>query len=403
MPVEVVVTGMGVVSPIGTSVEDFGHALFSGCTGVDPIERFDASGLATRFAAEVKDWHSDYRDIKISFALAAVAEALGQAFGREPLLNNYRSSLHIGIGLELFSMDDLVAAQEAGFDACPDHMGRDFLNTPSDICAHIIGQRYRFTQAPRVHISACAAATDAIGSAFEAVRAGSVDIAVGGGTDSMINPMGVAGFSRIGALSQRNASPQTASRPFDKSRDGFVLGEGAGFLVLESLIHARRRGASPLAVISGYGNSLDAYSVSDPHPEGDGALRAMQSALDSASLAATELSAINCHGTGTPKNDSAETKAIRRLLGEKVNNVPVHASKSLFGHLISAAGAVETIASILCLREQRLHHTINLHDIDEACELCHIRGEPRSMPLRHILKNSFAFGGHNACLVISAF
>ena len=216
----------------------------------------------------------------------------------------------------------------------------------------------------------------------------------------MINPLGVGSFCKIGAMSVSN-DLEHASRPFDKKRDGFVLGEGAGFLVLESESHAAGRGAAPLAFVSGYGNSMDAYSASDPHPEGRGALAAMRSALASAGMRASDISAVSAHGTSTPKNDPAECAAIRALFGPSNSVAPVFATKSMIGHLISAAGAVEVIAAIQCLRRQELHPTANLEDPAEDCQLNHVMGRPRAARLEHILKNSFAFGGQNACLVIS--
>lgn len=400
---QVVVTGMGVISPIGNDIEAFSRALFAGRSGAGLITRFNASRLPTRFAAEVKGLDPEHRDIKIDFALAAAGQALSAASGEKKSLAGYRAALSIGIGLELFSLDDLAAAREPGFSLPDDAFERlTFLNTPADLCVQLLAQRYGFNRPPLISISACAASTDAIGAAFEAIREDRLDIALAGGTDSMINPMGVAGFCRIGALSRRNDTPRAASRPFDRDRDGFLLGEGAGFLLLEADEIARRRGTAALARISGYGNSLDAHSVSDPDPQGRGALAAMRAALASAELPAAAISAINAHGTGTAKNDPAESRAIRSLLGARTEEVPVQATKSMLGHMISAAGAVETIAAIECIRRGMLHVTSNLERVDEHCRLRHVTGKPLAWPLQHVLKNSFAFGGQNACLIVSA-
>lgn len=394
---------MGAVTPIGNSVGELTDALFRGVSGAGPLRRFDPGTLPTRFAAEVKGVKSEFRDVKIAFAVRAAREAMRQAFGPgEKMPARSRSALSAGLGLELFSVEDLVASRTPGFAPPEDRFARmTFLNTPSDLCLHLIGAEFRLNLPPMVHISACAAGTDAIGAGFQAIRDGVADVVLAGGTDSMINPMGLGGFCRITAPSTRNDSPETASRPFDATRDGFVLGEGSGFLVLEEESHARARGAASLARISGYGNSLDAHSVSDPHPEGAGALRAMREALASAGIGPDEISAVNAHGTGTPKNDPAETKAIRALLGPRADEVPVHSTKSMIGHLISAAGAVETIAAIQCIRARKMHATINLTKVADDCGLRHVVGEPLATPLRHVLKNSFGFGGQNACIVIS--
>ena len=226
-------------------------------------------------------------------------------------------------------------------------------------------------------------------------------MALAGGTDSMINPMGVGGFCRIGAMTTKNSTPHLASRPFDKSRDGFVLGEGAGFLVLEEEEFARKRGAKIVGRILGYGNSLDAYSVSDPHPQGEGAIKSMHRALQSAHLCPADISAISVHGTGTAKNDPAEAAAIRTLFKEDYKRIPAFATKSMTGHLISAAGAVESIATFLSLQRQQLHPTINLQEVADGCELNHVIGKSKNCSLKYILKNSFGFGGQNASLVLA--
>ena len=407
---KVVVTGMGAITPIGNDLASFTSGILSGAQGAGLIERFDASGMPTRFAAEVKGVVSEFRDVKITFAILAAREAMTQAFGpmpaqRAPDLR--AAAISMGIGLELFSMDDLVAMRNGGEWVIPDYANSGdrrraltSLNTPSDLCAQLIGKEFGFNRAPQIHISACAAATDAIGSAYRAISDGRLDLALAGGADSMINPMGLGGFCRIGALSARNDSPETASRPFDRSRDGFLLGEGAGFLVLEEEGSARARGAEILARICGYGNSLDAYSVSDPHPQGAGALAAMNSALQDAGISASQISAISAHGTSTPKNDPAESAAIRSLLGAQWREVPVFSTKSMIGHAISAAGAVETIAAIQCMRQGKIHSTANLKEPAPDCELGHVIGDAISHHSRYILKNSFGFGGQNACIVI---
>jgi 3-oxoacyl-(acyl-carrier-protein) synthase len=403
----VFVTGIGVISPIGNDVISFSDALFLGHCGFAPVTRFDASGLLTHFAAEVKDHSAHFRDVKIEFGLTASKEAVSYANQNNdiPLIDFYqgkKTSIHCGIGLELFSPSDLIKMQQSDF-SLPENKEEQmyYLTTPADLVVRFLSQKMGVTLPPLMHISACAASTDAIGTAYLAIQEGKADMVLAGGTDSMINPMGFAGFTRLGALSERNQSPESASRPFDISRDGFVLGEGAGFIVLEEKEQASARGAKLLAEIKGYGNSLDAYNVSDPHPEGAGAIKAMEMAISDAGLDYSDISAINAHGTGTPKNDPVECLAIKKVFREKYMSIPVIGTKSMIGHLISAAGAVETIASILCLEKQMLHATANLTTPDPACQLDHVIGSPRKTELNHILKNSFGFGGQNASLVVS--
>jgi 3-oxoacyl-[acyl-carrier-protein] synthase II len=266
---------------------------------------------------------------------------------------------------------------------------------------HRIASRYGLSLPPRVHVSACAASTDALGEAFRRVRSGRARFMLAGGTDSMINPLGIGGFCLLRAMSTRNEEPERASRPFDRGRDGFVMGEGAGILVLERLEDARARGAAVLAEVRGYGCSFDAHRIADPHPEGRGALAAMRAALADAALEASAIDAINAHATGTPKNDPAESRAIRELLGPRAEKVPVSATKSMIGHLISAAGAVEAIAALACMRRGMVHPTINLDDPDPLCDLDYVREGARRWPQRHLLSCSYGFGGHNAAVVIS--
>jgi 3-oxoacyl-[acyl-carrier-protein] synthase II len=268
------------------------------------------------------------------------------------------------------------------------------------MCVHLIARRYGLGAPPLIHVSACAAGTDALGSAFRMIASGRRRVMVAGGTDSMINPLGVAGFAALQATTLRNGEPERASRPFDRTRDGFVMGEGAAVLVLERLADARARGAPILATIAGYGSSFDAYKISDPHPEGRGAHAAMARALADAGIAADQIDAINAHGTGTPKNDPIETLAIKRLLGERASRVPVSATKSMIGHLISASGAVEAVAAIACMRRGFVHPTINLDHPDPACDLDYVREGARRHEQRYVLSTSYGFGGHNAAIVI---
>ncbi|MCP4690958.1 MAG: beta-ketoacyl-[acyl-carrier-protein] synthase family protein [Desulfobacterales bacterium] len=401
----VVVTGMGVVSPLGDALEDFRDHLLAGESGVGPLTLFSPGALASRIAGECARKKTGWKDRKISFALHAARSAMDHA-DREgtPLVETHHSGrrgLSIGIGLELFDMEEMVRFARNDYTIPERDKGRiDFLQTPSDICADILNTRFDLGLPAGIHISACAAGNDAIGHAFLRIRRGEASMMLAGGADSMINPMGLGGFCKLNALSTRNDAPEKASRPFDAGRDGFVLGEGAGMLVLENLHHAVRRKARIYAEICGYGNSFDAYSVSAPHPEGRGAFQAMSRALKMAGIAPARLSYINAHGTSTPRNDPVETLAIKRLLGADARRVPISSTKSMIGHLISAAGAVEAIASILCANAGWIHPTINLENPDPACDLDYTPNTAREHAVDYFLNNAFAFGGQNASLVL---
>ncbi|HSQ54567.1 MAG TPA: beta-ketoacyl-[acyl-carrier-protein] synthase family protein, partial [Gemmata sp.] len=251
--------------------------------------------------------------------------------------------------------------------------------------------------------TACAASSQAIGEAMEIIRGGEADVMVAGGSHSMIHPLGVTGFNRLTALSQRNDSPRTASRPFDATRDGFVIGEGAGLVVLEELEHAKKRGAQIYAELTGYGTTADAYRMTDPHPEGRGAIRAMADALDDANLRPTDIGYINAHGTSTQANDSTETAAIKAVFGEYARKVPISSSKSMLGHLIAAAGVVELVISVMALRKGIVPPTINYQHPDPACDLDYVPNSAREVRFRHVLSNSFGFGGQNIALIASKF
>lgn len=410
----VAVTGLGVVSPIGSTVQTFQANLLAGKSGVRRISLFDPASLRTQIAAEVSEtFCNSFRDRKITFALEAARQAIADASacgsrpgdpGASAALRRGESAasgLSLGTGLELFSMDDLVASCEPGF-TWPEPLRErlTFLQTPSDLCVHLLSHIYGLTCPPLVHTSACASGTDAIGVAFRMIRSGQRDWMLAGGTDSMINPLGVAGFCKIGATSAANNIPQQASRPFDRGRDGFVLGEGAALLVLEPLEAALARGAIVHAEIAGYGNSLDAHGISEPHPEGRGACQAMQRAILDAGLTPDAIDCINAHGSATPKNDPMETLAIRELLGARANQVPVVSTKSMIGHLIAAAGAVELVAAILCMQAAQVHPTINLREPDPECDLDYVPSGARRHAQRCVLSNSFGFGGQNASIVL---
>lgn len=398
----VVVTGMGVVSPLGHDPATLADNLLAGRSGASRITVFDSAQLPTRIAAEVKDFASpfDLPDRKIRFGLAAARSALSAANRHGAPLGEFypadRRRLSFGIGLELFSMPDMILHQQGKNG----RTSMTFLQTPSDLGIHLIGRELQATQPPLTHVSACAASTDAVGAAMRLIRSGRCDCALAGGTDSMINPMGVGGFCSLRALTTRNDAPEKASRPFDRDRDGFLLGEGAGALVLESEESAQKRGAKILAEVVGFGNSFDAYGISEPHPEAEGALLAMQRAVEDAGIAPEDVVHVNAHGTSTPKNDPVETLAIRKLFGAHADRVTVNATKSMIGHLISASGAVEIVSLIACAGRGYVHPTVNLDHPDPRCDLDYVRERKRGTAGGYFLKNSFAFGGQNASLVL---
>jgi len=395
----VAITGMGVVCPIGLGIPNFAENLKRGVSGIRTISIFDASTLPSRIAGEVPWKGPIARDRKLTFAVEAARQAVAEstACGSPPAGSG---TLSLGIGLELFSLDDMAAFRATHQLSQNDIETRlTFLQTPSDLCAHILANNHGLNRPPRLHVSACAAGTDAIGQGFRLVADGRSDWVLAGGADSMINPLGVGGFCKLSALSQRNDSPSTASRPFDRNRDGFVLGEGAAMLVLEPFENARKRGAEILAEVCGYGNSFDALGISEPHPEARGAVQAMERALASAGLRPEQVDVINAHATSTPKNDPVETLAIKRVFGEHARRIPVCATKSMIGHLISAAGAVEAVASVVGLRGGWVHPTLNLDEPDPACDLDYVPHEARHWPASIVLSNSFAFGGQNASII----
>ncbi|HET8538472.1 MAG TPA: beta-ketoacyl-[acyl-carrier-protein] synthase family protein [Anaeromyxobacter sp.] len=422
----VAITGAGVVSPVGVGVPAFFAGLREARSGVGPIRAFDATGLATRIAAEVTGLDAAaaardvpepgraalLRDRKSLFGLAAAREALADAFGARgpgPWHAPERVGVSVATGLEVFHLEDLAphvqagridgAALAAAVAAAP---AGGHLQIPADLGARAIARAAGARALFAVNVSACAAGAQAIGAGWLAIRDGAADAVVAGGYDSMVNPLGVAGFCLLEALSRANDLGSAASRPFDAGRDGFVLGEGAGMVVLEELGAARARGATVHAELLGYGSTLDAYRVSDPVPGEAGAIAAMERALAAAGLAPGDVDYVNAHGTGTRKNDPAETRALRRVFGAAADRLPVSSTKSQIGHLIGAAGAVELVASIFALREQVLPATINLRERDPECDLDYVPNVPRRAAVRRVLSNSFGFGGQNAALVVGA-
>lgn len=394
----VAITGIGLVTPLGNDAATFRERLLAGDSGVGPITLFDPATLPTRIAAEARLERPALRDRKVSFALDAARRALeaASACGSRP---RGAGAVSLGIGLELFSMEDMARLRAPGFTLPAGQLERlTFLQTPSDLVVHLISRELGLTAPPLTHVSACAAGADALGAAFRLVASGRRDWMLAGGSDSMIHPLGVGGFCKLTALSTR--ADARASRPFDRARDGFVLGEGAGVVVLEPLDAARARGATVHAEVVGYGCSFDAHGISEPHPEARGALQAMTRALEDAGLRPDAIDCVNAHGTGTPKNDPVEALALRRLLGDRLPRVPVCATKSMIGHLIAAAGAVEAIAAVLCMQAGVVHGNPSLEEPDPACADLNLPRAAREHPQAHVLSTSYGFGGQNAALVL---
>jgi 3-oxoacyl-[acyl-carrier-protein] synthase II len=422
----VVITGMGVISPLGDNTKALFRSQLEGRSGVAPIRRFDARTFPTMFAAEVPDFDlaryvrpverwADAGDAS-RFAAAATQLALADAgLVGLPGLDTGRCGVYLGTGegtQDFHAIAGVVARSYRPEQHAMDlpalgrnalryyHPGREYeqeLHVPTAALAEHYG-----LQGPNYScLTACAAGTQALGEAVDQIRHGEADLMLSGGAHSIIQPFGLTGFNLLTALSTRNDAPQQASRPFDRQRDGFVLGEGAGMLVLEDREHARRRGATVYAEVTGYGSTCDAYRVTDSHPEGRGAVACMRAALADAGLSPQDIGYINAHGTGTRINDAVETLAIKQVFGPHAYRVPISSSKSMLGHLIGAAGAVELIICVLALRHGVLPPTINYEVPDPDCDLDYIPNQPREARVRPALSNSFGFGGQNASLVVS--
>jgi 3-oxoacyl-[acyl-carrier-protein] synthase II len=410
----VVITGMGALSALGNDVASTWAGLLAGRSGVRTIESFDPSRVDSKIAAEVRDFDPsgviDRKEMRrmdryIQFGLVVARQALDQAGlpGRMDGALAERSGVLLGSGLggvaTLF--DNVLLMAERG----PDRISPFFI--PMGIANVGSGQiaiAFGMLGPNFATVSACATGAHAIGEAWETIRRDDADIMLAGGTEAAIHEAVVGGFSSMKALSTRNDDPEAASRPFDRGRDGFVMGEGAGMLVLEELSHARKRGAEPLAELVGYGATADASHITLPAPGGVGALRAGRRALEKAGMPADELDHVNAHATSTPEGDGAELQALATLLGEHGPAVSISAQKSMLGHTLGAAGALESVATIQAIREGAVPPTINLHDPDEAVNGLDVTpNKATRRPIRAALNNSFGFGGQNAALVFTRF
>lgn len=416
----IAVTGIGLVTPVGNNTEDTWRALREGRSGAGPITNFDASGFSTTIGAEVKGFDAaevldDTRQLKYSsrshrFALGAAAEAFADAGIAPTPENSHRWGLSVGAGMMTNEYEDLKQvwehASEGGdfqpngllseaYELNPLDVVRWQCNAGLGILARQFGIRGYATS---VH-TACASGGQAVGSALKALRRGQCDFALAGGFDSMLNPVGISGFCLLGALSTDNDNPTGASRPFDETRNGFVLGEGAGFLVLEDWEHAVSRGASIYAELAGDGNSLSCYRITDSPPDGNGPIQAIHQALGDAGISPSEIDYVNAHGTSTQMNDRSECAAMKAVFDDRIGEVSVSSTKSCMGHLIAAAGAVEAAVCCLAIRDGIAPVNANWRNPDPDCDVNLVTGESRSLRIRAALTNSLGFGGSNSSLV----
>jgi 3-oxoacyl-[acyl-carrier-protein] synthase II len=408
----VVVTGLGTVNPLGLDVASFWESCLAGRSGVGEIRSFDASTLRTRIAAEVAGFdpeaHMDRRlarrmDRYGQFFLVAAGQALadaGLAYAEDdPAAERAGVAVGSGIGGILTFQEGMDAMRQRGHERVSPYA------IPQIICNMAAGQVSidHHLYGPSIcAVTACAASANALGDAAAIIRRGDADVMLAGGAEAAITEFAVAAFSQARALSTRNEDPAGASRPFDAGRDGFVMGEGAAALVLEDEEHARARGAAVYGVLAGYGMSSDGYHITLPRPGGVGGARAMAAALRSAGLAPEEIDYINAHGTSTPANDTAETAAIKAVFGERAGAIPVSSTKSMTGHLLGGAGALEALVCLLAMRDGVVPPTINYATPDPECDLDYVPNTARRLPTRAAMSNSFGFGGHNVALVFTA-
>jgi len=402
----VVVTGLGAVTPIGNTVAEYWEGLTSARNGVEAITLFDAAQHACRFAAEVKNFDPngfiEPKDAKrwdrfCKFGVVAAKQALADSGLTITPDNAHRIGVSIGSGVGgLLTMETQahVLKDMAPGRVSPFTVPMMIPNMATGLAAIALGAK-----GPSSAVAtACAAGSNAIGDAFQLLQLGKADAMICGGAESAITPLGVAGFASAKALSFRNDDPASASRPFDKTRDGFVIGEGSGILVLETLAHAEARGATILAEIVGYGTTCDAHHITSPTPGGVGGAAAMRLALEDGEIAADSVDYVNAHGTSTPANDSNETAAIKSALGSRAKDIPVSSTKSMTGHLLGGSGGIEAVACVLALRNGVVPPTINYNNPDPECDLDVVPNTARELTLGTVLSNSFGFGGHNVCL-----
>jgi len=404
----VVVTGQGVICPLGNSVEEFWKRLIAGESGIGPVTRFDTAAYDTRFAGEVRDFKPesvmDRKDIRrsdlfVQYAVAATAQALEQS-RIQGAVDPTRFGVIVGSGIGGISTfeDQHRTLLEKG----PGRVSPFFIPMMiSDMASGQVSIQFGAKGPNYCTVSACSSGAHAVGEAFRLIQNSEADVMIAGGAEAPITPVSFAGFCSMKAMSTRNDDPARASRPFDSQRDGFVMGEGAGIVILEELEHAKKRGATILAEVVGYGATGDAHHMTAPAPEGEGAARAMRAAIDDSGLPLSEFGYVNAHGTSTPLNDKFETQAIKSVFGDHAKRVAISSTKSMTGHLLGAAGGLETIICVLALERKILPPTINYENPDPDCDLDYVPNTARPVEARAALSNSLGFGGHNVTLALS--
>jgi 3-oxoacyl-[acyl-carrier-protein] synthase II len=407
----VVVTGLGAITPIGNHLTDYWQGLLSGRNGIEPITLFDASRHDCRIAAEVKGFdpykYLDRKEAKrmdrsSQFAVVASLQALKDAKLTIDELNADQIGVILGTGvggLKILEDQQEVLLTKGPGRVSPFTIPMMIANMAAGLTAIHTGAKGPNT----CTVTACAAGSNAIGDAFRLIQRGFAKATICGGAEAAVTPLAVAGFASMKAVSMRNDEPKRASRPFDRDRDGFVLGEGAGILILEELEHALSRGARIYGEIVGYGMTCDAYHMTAQAPDGSGAARAMELALKDAGLKPEQVNYINAHGTSTASNDAMETKAIKKALGESANQVAISSTKSMTGHLLGGAGGIEAVATMMAIANDRVPPTINLENPDDECDLDYIPNQSREQTVRVALSNSFGFGGHNVTLAFKKY
>jgi len=407
----VVITGLGMVTPIGIGKKNFWESLINGNCGIDKISYFDTTEYPTKIAAEVKDFdftnylspkEANRMDKSTQFAIVATMLALEDSkliiSGEDPYSVGVIIGSGIG-GINTFEKQHRILLERGPRRVSPFFVPMMIPNTSAGEIAIKIGAK-----GPNgIITTACASSTHAIGLAFKLLRQGDAQVIISGGTEAAISPMALAGFCSMRALSTQNKNPRSASRPFDKERDGFVMGEGAGILILETLEHAKKRKANIYAEILGFGMTADAYHVTAPAPDGEGAFRAMKIALEDAKIEPAQVDYINAHGTSTPLNDKFETLSIKKTFGEHAYNLKVSSNKSMTGHLLGASGGVEAIATALTIKEDIIPPTINYNYPDPDCDLDYVPNKAERKLVKYALSNSFGFGGHNGVLVLGKY
>lgn len=407
----VVVTGVGLVTPQGTGVEKSWKNICGGVSGVDLISRFDTSDYAVKIAAEVKDFNVEdfidkktakHLDLFVQYGLAAAQMAVDDS----GFVVNEDNCGRIGVitGSGMGGLPTIEKTHKTLFDRGPKRVTPFFIPVViSNMASGHISMRFG-TKGPNLCLTtACAAGTHAVGEAYRHIQYGTSDIIIAGGTEAVICGIGVAGFSSMKALSKRNDAPSEASRPFDKDRDGFIMSEGAGLLILEELEHARKRGAKIYAEVSGYGISSDAYHIAAPPEDGEGAARCMRMALEDAGISPEEVDYINAHGTSTPLNDRCETRAIKTVFGEHAYKLAISSTKSMTGHMLGAAGGIESVFTALSIYDQIAPPTINLNEPSPECDLDYVPNTARKMEIRNAITNSFGFGGTNGVVAMKRY